>query len=126
MSRSYEMMITVTGFDESCLFEIEKACFANWPFEAESFSVDRDTKNTRVLSGNGIGSLCIGESEEEFTDRLAKAVWKANGSYCEVGVQALYLEGLPYERHLREEDDYERLMSKVAETQNDHRERLVS
>jgi hypothetical protein len=119
------MRIQITDFDESNLLEIEKACLAEWPFESESFSVEVDAKSVQTLTGNGIGSLCGGEDEDEFSDRLAKAIWKANGRYCEVGVQALYLEELPYEHYDRGEDDYERLMGKAVETQNEHCERLV-
>jgi hypothetical protein len=126
MSRSYEMRIQITDFDESKLPKIEKACLAEWPFESEDFSIEVDAKTVRTLTGNGIGSLCGGEDEDEFSDRLAKAIWTANGRYCEVEVQALYLEELPYEHYVREEDDYQRLMGKAMETQNETCERLVS
>jgi len=55
-------------------------------------------------------SLAGGESEEEFTERLAVAIWRANGGFCEVVVSATFLENLPYEIHMLDEDDYERLM----------------
>lgn len=106
------MLITITDFKKARLNRIEKACLAEWPFDSEEFSVEVDSKGVRTLTGKGIESLCGGESEEEFTDRLARAVWKANGRCCEVEVQALYLEELPYERHVREEEDYQRLMKK--------------
>jgi hypothetical protein len=112
VSRSYEMLIRITDFKKARLNRIEKACLAEWPCESEEFSVEVDSKGVRTLTGKGIESLCGGETEEEFTDRLARAVWKANGRYCEVEVQALYLEELPYERHVREEEDYQRLMKK--------------
>lgn len=109
------MMIQVMDFKKSRLSRIEKACLAEWDFDSEAFSVEVDSKSIRTLTGKGIGSLCGGESEEEFADRLAIAIWKANGSYCEIEVQALYLEDLPYEQHIREEDDYKRLMGKTVE-----------
>lgn len=114
MSRSYEMRVQVTDFKKSRLNRIEKACIEEWSFDSETFSVEVDSKNVRTLTGNGTDSLCGGESEEEFADRLARAVWKANGSYCEVEVQALYLEELPYEQHVREENDYKRLMEGIG------------
>ncbi len=40
------------------------------------------------------------------------AIWKANGAYCEVSVDATYMESLPYETHSLDEDDYKRLMEK--------------
>ena len=36
--------------------------------------------------------LAGGESEEQFTERLSVAIWRANGAYCEVSVDATYLE----------------------------------
>jgi hypothetical protein len=109
------MRVQITDFEEAGLSKIEKACLEEWPFEAEEFSVEIDAKNVQTLTGNGIGSFCGGEDEDEFSDRLAKAIWEANGKYCEVEVQALYLEELPYEHHVREEDDYERLMGNTVQ-----------
>jgi hypothetical protein len=115
MSRTYEMAVIITGFEKSRLQKIKKACRAEWDFEQDEFSVDGDAKSLRTLTGHGIGSLCGGESEEEFSDRLAKAVWKANGKYCEVEVGASYLENdPPCDDHIRGKDDYKRLMGKEA------------
>jgi hypothetical protein len=115
MSRSYEMAVIITGFEKSRLQKIKKACRAEWDFEQDEFSVDGDAKSLRALTGHGISSLCGGESEEEFSDRLSKAVWKANGKYCGVEVQALYLDATPpSDDHVRGEDDYERLMGKAV------------
>lgn len=115
MSREYEMIVQVTAFESSRRKSIEKACCEEWPFEPEGFSVEKNGDNALVLMARAPGSLCGGESEEEFTDRLAIAIWKANQSYCEVEVQAFYLEDLPYEQHVREEDDYQRLMEKNSQ-----------
>jgi hypothetical protein len=54
--------------------------------------------------------LCGGESEEQFTERLSVAIWRANGEFCEVVVNATYLEELPYESHTLDQDDYDRLI----------------
>ena len=55
-------------------------------------------------------SLSGGESEEEFTERLSLAIWRANGKFCDVSVDATFLEDLPYEIHTLDENDYERLI----------------
>ena len=70
-------------------------------------------------------SFAGGETEEEFTERLAVAIWRANGGYCEVIVNATFLENLPYEIHTLDEDDYERLIQpNTGETSNeDHADR---
>ena len=114
MSREFEMLVRITGFESSRQKNIEKACCSEWPFEAENFSTETGANDTRILTTRAMDSLYAGESEEEFTDRLAMAIWKANQGYCEVEVQALYLEELPYEQHVREEDNYQRLMKKAA------------
>jgi len=115
MSREYEMIVQVTAFESSRQKSIEKACCEEWPFEPEEFSVEKNGNNVPVLTARAADRLCGGETEEEFTDRLAIAIWKANQSYCEVEVQAFYLEDLPYEQHVREEDDYQRLIKENSQ-----------
>jgi hypothetical protein len=52
---------------------------------------------------------------QEFTERLTVAIWRANGSYCGVLVTAAYLEiEPPTEEHQLDESDYERLMAVPA------------
>ena len=63
-----------------------------------------------TMHASAQGNLCGGESEEEFTERLSLAVWRANGGYCSVTVDATYLENLPYETHTLDEADYARLI----------------
>lgn len=74
-----------------------------------------DTNNSDGLSVEiwGQSSLTAGETEEEFADRIAKAIWEANGEYCDVTVHATYLESLPLNTYFRSEDDYERIMEKL-------------
>ncbi len=64
-----------------------------------------------VLTASADDRLCGGETEEEFAQRLAKAIWAANGDYCRVEVNATYLDQLPYETHCLDEDDYRRLVA---------------
>ena len=106
MNCCYDMRIEVTGFRKNRLSKIEEACVEEWQFEDDAFEVSTIARKQR-LRGNGECTLCGGETEDEFTDRLAAAIWKANGKYCEVEVQALCLEEPPYEQHIRDEDDYD-------------------
>lgn len=108
------MIVRITAFESSRQKSIEKACCEEWPFDPDGFSVDKNGDNVPVLTARAADRLCGGETEEEFTDRLAVAIWKANQGYCEVEVLAFYLEELPYEQHVREEDDYKKLMEKVS------------
>jgi hypothetical protein len=45
-----------------------------------------------------------------FADRLAKAIWDANGGFCRVVVRSTYLDDLPCEAFSLEQSDYDRLM----------------
>ena len=110
MSRYYGMSIKITGHDENKARIIFEAIREEWDFQDELFhNVPSDEDCPSFLSAYGESFLCGGESEEEFTDRVALAVWKANEGYCRVEVIATYLEDLPYETHIRNDDDYYRL-----------------
>jgi len=66
------------------------------------------------------GNLCGGESEEEFADRLAAAIWRANScAYCKVEVRATFLEDVPYETHVRDREAFKRLKDEVYKTGDD-------
>jgi hypothetical protein len=106
MSRAYNMSITIGGFHTDRGDAIVEAASQEWPFADWWGGGDLDSE----LHASAESSLCGGEGEEEFADRLARAVWEANGGFCEVTVDATYLESLPFETHWRDEDDYERLV----------------
>jgi len=111
MSRYYGMSVKVTEFDPSCVEEIEDAANKEWDF-ADGWFLHKGVKDAfpTSLSSHGEGSLCGGEGEEEFADRLTRAVWKANGGFCKVEINATYLEDLPYETYEQDEDDYEKFV----------------
>ncbi len=111
MSRYYEMGVEITGHRPDKADAIRDAATNEWEF-ADWY--DQDGK----LTASAEGSLCGGETEEEFTERLSMAIWQANGAYCEVTVNATYLESLPYETHCLDEDDYTRLIGKQEEEQD--------
>jgi len=104
MSRAYTMQIEITGSDPDKRQQIEDVLRENW-------IVDDCAVEDEVLTVAGDSQLTGGESEEEFTDRIAKAVWKANEGYCEVLVNATCLEDMPYDTHYRDEGDYARLVA---------------
>lgn len=110
MSRYYDMHVKITSYDPDRKKRIVAACAREWSFDTEDFS---ETPPEHCANGNELmaraeASLCGGESEEEFSDRLAAAVWKANGAYCEVTVGATCLEELPYEEHVRDKECYKK------------------
>lgn len=110
MSRFYNMGLEITGYDPARKEAIIDAAHEEWSFEA-----CWDGGDENAICSYGEDYLCGGESEEEFTERLSLAIWKANGAYCEVTVDATCLENLPFETHCLDEDDYQRLMNKIAE-----------
>ena len=108
MSRAYDMYLQVAQIKPKCRKAIKKAAEDNWPFD---WCIDSPT----LLEGMGESSLCGGEGEQEFAQRLARAIWQAHGSYCEVIVTATYLENRPHQDYEFQEDDYLRLTGEPSE-----------
>ena len=107
MSRNYSMNIEVRGFTPARCRRIVAACCREWGFEADDFSFQRsEPPRQNNLTASADGQLCGGETESEFTDRLAAAVWRANGRYCDVTVRATDRDDLPYCTHTLQERDY--------------------
>ena len=92
MSRLYNMSLEVTGFKMPNAKKIMAAAKKEWPFDDFMFNED-----TGRITGSGDANLCGGESEDEFANRLTRAIFKANGSPCKVVINATYLEDLPFE-----------------------------
>jgi hypothetical protein len=114
MTRLYQMSVAIRGFNPDRQREIQEAGSDEWPFE-EWFHDDPATNpavDVNRLTASGESSLCGGETEDEFARRFARAVWEANGGFCEVEVDATYLENLPCENHSFDEEAYEDLMGK--------------
>jgi hypothetical protein len=107
MSRLYSMQIMVHNFNTEKEEKIEEAVREIWNVD-DSWKDPDDSGITFY----GESNLCGGESEEEFSERMAKKVWKANEGYCEVNINATYLEELPYESYGFDEEEYEKLMKK--------------
>ncbi len=117
MSRSYDMQVEITGLDPSREEAVKKAAESQWSFEGWFQNADR-------LIASGTDSLCGGESEEEFVERLTRAIWTANGKFCPVEVRATYLDDLPHETHNLDEDQYDEFLSaadKSAKTPEDQK-----
>ena len=100
MSQYYRMRVEITG----CGLKkkaIKTAAAKEWPFaEWEEDEVELGCSAESHLR----------DGEEEFAERLTVAIWRANGTYCEVLVTATYLENPPCELYQLDEDDYERLV----------------
>jgi len=123
MSRSYAMTVDISEHDPAKAAQIRAAAEKQWPFNPDDwwfsdsnddweFSDDDNGRLSAAMHASAESSLCGGESEEQFTERLSLAVWRANGRYCRVAVDATYLDELPYETHSLDEDDYARLLKR--------------
>ena len=110
MSRNYNMSVTVGKFIAEKATTIREAAKQQWNFDG--WAERPRSGDEPNLIGWGDDRLCAGESEEEFVDRLCKVIWQANGTYCEVEVQAVYLDDLPHECYFPNRDDYRRLMER--------------
>jgi hypothetical protein len=86
MSRYYEMNVQISGFNKDKKDTIVEAAREEW----DGFE-DWEEQNTELHS-IGDGNLCGGESEEDFQDRLNKAIVKANGGPCKVNIHQKNLE----------------------------------
>ena len=96
MSQCYNIELTVTNFNAKKTDKIKEAANKEWPF-GDDLGVNEDEGR---IFGSADGSLCGGETEDQFSNRLAKAIFKANGGKpCKVSVQATYLENLPFETY---------------------------
>lgn len=104
MSIFYEMTVTITGYKPIRKDKVIEAAMAEWEID------DFFDSDTNAIQGTGQSNLCGGESEEEFADRIAAAIWKANKGPCEVEVHATYMENLPCDTHTRGAKEYAVLM----------------
>jgi hypothetical protein len=109
------MSVEISEHDPAKAPQIQAAATEQWPFSDWWFSGDEDQVSA-AMHASAQHNLCGGESEEQFTERLSLAIWRANGRYCCVVVDATYLESLPYETHSLDEDDYARLLKRKEAT----------
>ena len=112
MSRYYSMSVSITGADANRVDAVKQAVKAEWEF-------DDWQEHNGVLTALADGRLCGGETEDQFAERVAKAVWAANGAPCQINVTATYLEDLPYESYSLDESDYDRLVTANKEAADD-------
>ncbi len=102
------MTVRIHGANPDRAKAIKEAAEGEWEF-VDWYPIDYPD-DSRSFASTGTDNLCGGETEEEFARRLTKAIWKANGIYCEVEVQSLCLEYLPYESYVLDEGEYEELV----------------
>lgn len=105
MSRSYEMSVYVSGYNEAR----ENAINQVWRDEWSTFrDLDSDVEGSvPTLSGCAFGSLFARDTPEDFAARLSAAMWKANaGSFCEILISSTFMEDLPTTEHVFSTEAY--------------------
>ena len=105
MSRNYEMIIRVYNVkDEGTKEMIHDVVKEEW-------SIDDEYEDTDYYVMRGVGSLCGGETEEEFANKVAMALWEKLEKYHRITVEAVYLDDLPCETYDMGEETYAEEMS---------------
>jgi hypothetical protein len=102
MSRYFSMFVRISGANPDRTEAVQNAAAGEWSFDAWH-------ESSGILTSGGDGQLGGGESDDEFSQRLAKAIWAANGGFCEVELHSTYLDDLPYESFNFDQNDYARL-----------------
>jgi hypothetical protein len=98
MSRRYSMAFSIEGHKKDNVDLIIVALERIWNID------DNPLVDDERIVAFGDGSLCGGEMENEFAQRVADAVWKANEGKCRVEVNATCLEDLPSETYILGDD----------------------
>ena len=112
MSRFYEMSVEVSGHDRRRWPKSKRRQNRNGRLTTGGLPATSERRQTMHASAQD--NCAAAKAKKQFTERLSLAIWRANGGYCHVSVDATYLENLPYETHALDEADYARLI------QDDH------
>ena len=108
MSRRYRMDVEVMKYDTEKVDAVVDALNGEWEFNVEG---PTDLIGDEALGGTGESCLCGGESEEEFAQRVSKAVWAANGGFCEVYIRCYDLENIPCQTYEYDEETFKEMTS---------------
>ena len=115
MSHYYEMGLEVEDVQsQEEATKIAEVFAEQWSDSQTNDFYDTKSKTFECFSEN---SLCGGETEEDFTQRLSRAIWEALGRYAPISVRATYLEDLPTDFHIADEESYQELLK----TQDNHK-----
>jgi len=100
------MFIKVSDFNQDNKDQIQEAAENEWGGLGNYWYCYKDEDGTQMSSGCD-GTLCGGEDEEEFSNRIVEAIWEANDGFCKVEVSATCLEDIPCETYEFGKKDYE-------------------
>jgi len=86
MSECFGVKIKAEGLNEARLEKIRDALCTEWDIEEDEIHFEPRPGRTAKMVAMTTGGPCAMETEIEFSERMAEAVWKANGRYCQVQV----------------------------------------
>jgi len=110
MSEYFGVKIEADGLNEARLEQIRDALCKEWDIEEDEIHFTPRPKHTADMVAVTAGGPCTMETEIEFSERMAIAVWKTNGRYCEVKVSiedtanARVFTGRDYRRFMKQSD----------------------
>jgi hypothetical protein len=107
MSQLYRFNIQVDYIPQDLVLRVKRAIAEQYGFsEASTFSTIEDEDTGWSLEVEKELSLS-GVADEDYALEICVAIWSAAGMYVEVTVHTVYLENLPTEVYLFEEDEYD-------------------
>ncbi len=86
MSEIFGVKIEADGLNEGRLAQIREALCNEWDIEEDEIHFTPRPKYAADMLAVTAGGPCSMETEGEFCERIAAAIWKANGRYCPVRV----------------------------------------
>lgn len=86
MSECFGVKIKAEGLNEARLEKIRDALCTEWDIEEDEIHFKSQPKRIAKMVAVTAGGPFAMESGVEFTDRIALAIWNANGRYCPVRI----------------------------------------
>ena len=109
MSRHYQMdfRIDVASLTEKEIEKVKEEIDDLWDIDCDGCNVNENGD----LYAVGEGYLIGGEMEEEFCTRAAHQLWETLGRFMPIQIYATFLEQIPSEDFVFDEDNYKEFVS---------------
>lgn len=101
-----EVTVEIGGHHKSQETEIKRVCMVEWNFRVDDFfHRPSDDGKHQLLEASALGTIWGDEDVDGLTQRIERAVWRANGRMCHVEVRVVDIHGPS--RWQRPVEDYE-------------------
>jgi len=104
------MTITIGDYSPKHERAIIEAISKEWNFSDPGTISARDGE----IRAQGEDFLSGGDTDEDFSEGVARSVWKVNDGFCDVEVTATCLEDLPTEFYSFDGEAYAEMMGKAV------------